>query len=183
MGTDDHLTPSPSSSGCSAPCAASVPGGGLGAAILSRSPERKHLLSRPNQAAEPRSRASSGDQVGLLLLLLLLSCFSHVRLCATPQTAAHQAPPSLGLSRQERWSGLPFPSLVHARTHAKSLQSRLTLCDPMDRLLCPRDSLGKNPGVGCHFVLLSLPLLLLSHFSRARLCVTPWTGSSVHGIL
>ena len=32
----------------------------------------------------------------LLLLLLLLSRFSRVRLCATPQTAAHQAPPSLG---------------------------------------------------------------------------------------
>ena len=41
---------------------------------------------------------------------LLLSHFSHVRLCATPQTAAHQAPPSLGFSRQEHWSGLPFPS-------------------------------------------------------------------------
>ena len=27
-----------------------------------------------------------------------------------PETAAHQAPPSLGLSRQEHWSGLPFPS-------------------------------------------------------------------------
>ena len=44
------------------------------------------------------------------LLLLLLSCFSHVRLCATPKTAAHQALPSLGFSRQEHWSGLPFPS-------------------------------------------------------------------------
>ena len=43
------------------------------------------------------------------LLLLLLSQFSHVQLCATPQTAAHQAPPSLGFSRQEHWSGLPFP--------------------------------------------------------------------------
>ena len=41
-------------------------------------------------------------------LLLLLSCFSRVRLCATPETAAQQAPPSLGLSRQEHWSGLPF---------------------------------------------------------------------------
>ena len=46
----------------------------------------------------------------VLLLLLLLSRFSHVRLCATPQTAAHQAPPSLGFSRQEHWGGLPFPS-------------------------------------------------------------------------
>ena len=44
------------------------------------------------------------------LLLLLLSRFSHVQLCATPETAAHQAPPSLGFSRQEHWSGLPFPS-------------------------------------------------------------------------
>ena len=47
-------------------------------------------------------------------LLLLLSRFSRVRLCATPQTAAHQAPPSLGFSRQEHWSGLPFPSPMHA---------------------------------------------------------------------
>ena len=47
------------------------------------------------------------------LLLLLLSYFRHVRLCATPQTAAHQAPLSLGFSRQECWSGLPFPSPMH----------------------------------------------------------------------
>ena len=46
-------------------------------------------------------------------LLLLLSRFSHVRLCATPQTAAHQAPLFLGFFRQEHWSGLPFPSLMH----------------------------------------------------------------------
>ena len=38
---------------------------------------------------------------------------SHVRLCATPETAARQAPPSLGFSRQEHWSGLPFPSPMH----------------------------------------------------------------------
>ena len=47
------------------------------------------------------------------LLLLLLSHFSHVRLCVTPWTAAYQAPPSLGFSRQEHWSGLPFPSPMH----------------------------------------------------------------------
>ena len=46
----------------------------------------------------------------LLLLLLLLSRFSRVRLCATPWTAAHQAPPSMGFSRQEYWSGVPLPS-------------------------------------------------------------------------
>ena len=36
---------------------------------------------------------------------------SHVRLLATPWTAAHQAPPPMGFSRQEHWSGVPSPSL------------------------------------------------------------------------
>ena len=39
----------------------------------------------------------------------LLSC---VRLVVAPWTAAYQAPPSMGFSRQEYWSGLPFPSLL-----------------------------------------------------------------------
>ena len=46
----------------------------------------------------------------LLLLLLLLSHFSRVRLCATPWTAAHQASLAMGFSRQEHWSGVPLPS-------------------------------------------------------------------------
>ena len=45
--------------------------------------------------------------------LLLLSHFSCVQLCGTPQTAAHQAPLSLGFSRQEHWSRLPFPCPMH----------------------------------------------------------------------
>ena len=35
---------------------------------------------------------------------------SRVQLVATPWTAAYQAPPSMGFSRQEYWSGLPLPS-------------------------------------------------------------------------
>ena len=70
----------------------------------------------------------------LLLLLLLLSRFSRVRLCATPETAAHQAPPSLGFSRQEHWSGLPFPSPMH-ESESEAAQSCPTLSDPMDRNL------------------------------------------------
>ena len=34
---------------------------------------------------------------------------SRVRLLATPRTVAYQAPPSMEISRQEYWSGLPFP--------------------------------------------------------------------------
>ena len=56
---------------------------------------------------------------------ILLSRFSCVRLCATPETAAHQAPPSLGFSRQDHWSGLPFPSpiqilLIHKKNEKLS---------------------------------------------------------------
>ena len=47
------------------------------------------------------------------MLLLLLSPFSRVRLYATPETAAYRAPTALGFSRQEHWSGLPFPSPMH----------------------------------------------------------------------
>ena len=64
-----------------------------------------------------------------MLLLLLLSHFSCVRLCATPQTAAHQASPSLGFSRQEHWSGLPFPSPMH-ESESEVAQSCPTLRDP-----------------------------------------------------
>ena len=39
-----------------------------------------------------------------------MKSLSHVPLLATPWTVAHQAPPSMGFSRQEHWSGLPFPS-------------------------------------------------------------------------
>ena len=61
--------------------------------------------------------------------LLLLSRFSHVQLCATPETAAHQDPLSLGFSRQEHWSGLPFPSPMH---ESEVAQSCPTLSDLMD---------------------------------------------------
>ena len=52
-------------------------------------------------------------------MLLLLCHFSRVRLCATPQTAAHQAPQSMGFARQEHWSGVPLPS---PRDYAKGVQ-------------------------------------------------------------
>ena len=63
----------------------------------------------------------------LLLLLLLLSHFSRVRLCATPETAAHQVSLSLGFSRQEHWSGLPFPSPMYESEKWK--WSRSVVCN------------------------------------------------------
>ena len=60
-----------------------------------------------------RKGGRQGQEGEDICMLLLLSHFSHFQLCATPETAAHQAPPSLGFSRQEQWSGLPFPSPMH----------------------------------------------------------------------
>ena len=57
------------------------------------------------------------------MLLLLLSRFSRVWLCAIPKTEAHQAPLSLGFSRQEHWSGLPFPAPMHESEKWKGSRS------------------------------------------------------------
>ena len=46
----------------------------------------------------------------MLILPLKVKSLSRDRLFVTPWTVAYQAPPSMGFSRQECWSGLPFPS-------------------------------------------------------------------------
>ena len=57
---------------------------------------------------------------------------SCVQLFVTPRIAAHQAPLSMGFSKQEFWSGLPLPSLnVKEKVKVKSV-SHVRLCDPMD---------------------------------------------------
>ena len=67
--------------------------------------------------------------------------------------------PVLGFSRQEHWSGLPFPSPMHESEKWK--WSRSVLSDPQrphglqpTTHLRPWDFLGKNTGIGCHFLLI-----------------------------
>ena len=93
-----------------------------------------------------------------MYMLLLLSYFSRVRLCVTPQTAAHQAPPSLAFSRQEHWSGLPFPSPTQESEKWKGSHSVVSnSLQPHGlqptRLLHPWDFPGKSARVGCHCLL------------------------------
>ena len=71
---------------------------------------------------------------------------------------AHQAPPSLGFSRLEHWSGLPFPSPIHESEKWK--WSRSVVSDSQrphglqpTRLLHPWHFPGKSTGVGCHCLL------------------------------
>ena len=85
----------------------------------------------------------------------MLSLFSRVRFFVTPLAVAHQAPPSLGISRQEHWSGLPFSSPMQESEKWK--WSRSVVSDSQQphglqptRLLRPWDFPGKSPGVGCH---------------------------------
>ena len=90
--------------------------------------------------------------------MLLLSHFSRVQLCATPYTAAHQTLPSLGFSRQEHWSGLPFPSPVHESEKWKwSCSVMSNSLHPHElqptRLLRPWDFPGKSTEVGGHCLL------------------------------
>ena len=72
--------------------------------------------------------------------------------------AAYQALPSLGFSRQEHWSGLPFPSPMHESEKWKwSLSVVSDSSGPRGlqptRLLHPWDFPGKSTGVGCHCLL------------------------------
>ena len=105
--------------------------------------------------------------------MLLLSHFSRVRLCATPWTAAHRAPPSLGFSRQEHRSGLPLPSPMQESEKWK--WSRSVVSDSQrphglqpTRLLRPWDFPGKSTGVGCHCLLRLIPIAMLKTITLVK---------------
>ena len=51
-----------------------------------------------------------------------MNSLSRVQLFATPWTAAYQAPPSMGFSRQEYWSGVPLPSPLGSHVERNSAQ-------------------------------------------------------------
>ena len=70
---------------------------------------------------------------------------SRVRLFATPWTVAYQAPPSMGFSRQEYWSGLPFPSLEDPPNPGIKPRSPTLL---VDALTSKPPGKPKNTGLG-----------------------------------
>ena len=87
--------------------------------------------------------------------------------------AAHQAPPSLGFSKQEHWSGLPFPSPVHESEKWKWSCSNVS--DSLwphglqpTGLLHPWDFPGKSTGLNCHCLLHNTSIVILK-ILQARL--------------
>ena len=80
--------------------------------------------------------------------------------------AAHRAPPSLGFSRQEHWSGLPFPSPMHESEKWKWSRSVVSDSQRLQptRLLRPLDFPGKGTGMGCYC------LLHIKHLTELLFC-------------
>ena len=108
-----------------------------------------------------------------LLLLLLLTHFSRVRRCATPWAAAHQAPPSLGFSRQEHWSGLPFPSPMQESEMWKG--SRSVMSDSLQPHGCglPGSSVhgifqARVLELGCHCLLRVRTTVVTKRFLKPK---------------
>ena len=97
----------------------------------------------------------NGNTAHLPLCACVLSCFSRVRLFTTPWTLAHQAPLSMGFSRQEYWSGLPclqrcfiFVSVESLWIVARSLSHRQpwpSWMSSLQKLNCV-DSSRSSPG-------------------------------------
>ena len=90
---------------------------------------------QPTRLRRPWDSPGKNTGVGCHFLFLCMKVkvksLSRVQLLATPWTAAHQAPLSLEFSRQEYWSGLPFPSPRH-ESESEVTQSCPTPRDPMD---------------------------------------------------
>ena len=107
--------------------------------------------------------AEKGQEVTVTLQTIFSFDFSAKLLqsCPTlcdPIDGSPQGSPSLGFSRQEHWSGLPFPSPMQESEKWK--WSHSVVSDPQrphglqpSRLLCPWDFPGKSTGVGCHCLL------------------------------
>ena len=79
---------------------------------------------QPTRLPHPWDSPGKNTGVGchFLLQCMKVKLLSRVRLLATPWTAAYQAPPSMGFSRQEYWSRLPLPSLSNNATPWYSLK-------------------------------------------------------------
>ena len=146
---------------------------------------------KPTRLPHPWDSPGKDTEVGyhFLLQCMKVKSLSRVRLLATPWTAAHQAPPSMGFSRQEYWGGVPLPSPEECWAalcnfvHVSSLtQSCPTPCNPMDKPTMaplPLGLLSKNTGVGCHFLLQGIFLIRgssshLLHWQADSLPLSHW---------
>ena len=119
-------------------------GYGLSAAAAAKSLQSYPTLCDPIDGSPPGSPVPGTLQSRILEWVAIsfsnawkwkvqVKSLSHVRLLATPWTAAYQAPPSMGFSRQEYWSGVPF-TWIYIRTHHSIHPSSFLLHTRMNSL-------------------------------------------------
>ena len=115
---------------------------------------------QPSRLPRPWDSLGKNTGVGCHFLLqcmkVKVKSLSRVQPSATPWTAAFQASPSMGFSRQEYWSGVPLPSPKPLQ-FCSVAQSCPTLCDPMNRSM---------PGLPVHHQLLEFTQ---THVHRVRI--------------
>ena len=99
---------------------------------------------------------------------------SRAQLLATPWTAAYQAPPSMGFSRQEYWSGLSLPSLV---VILRSLSKRLGFFWQV--FICKKVILWKERERGLNTNSFALDYILLGFFPRFCVAFVHFLGSEI----
>ena len=125
-------------------------------------PHRQQPTRLPHPWDSPGKNTGVGCHFPLQCMKVKVKLLSRVRLLATPRPAAHQAPPALGFSRREHWSGVPLPSphgvlgglnktaveksqplaLMNARYYPVPLPRRPgTVSSPDGTLSCPRGQL------------------------------------------
>ena len=148
----------------------------------SAQPYRRQPTRLPRPWDSPGKNTGVGCHFLLQCMQVKVKSLSRVRLFATPWTAAHQAPPSMGFSRQEYWSGVPLPSpseplygINILRSTVRSVlvvaQSCLTFCDPM----------GCSPGSSVHKILQATKLEWDAiPFSRGSSQPRDWTSGLLH---
>ena len=141
---------------------------------------------QPTRLLHPWNSPGKNTGVGCHFLLqckkVKVKSLSTVQLLATPWTAAHQAPLSMGFSRQEYWSGVPLPSPWDCTATAKSLQSCPTLCDPIDRSPPGSPVPGILQARTLEWVAISFSnawkwIVKVKLLSHVRPSVTPWTAA------
>ena len=93
-------------------------------------PHRRQPTRLPRPWDSPGKNTGVGCHFLLQCVKVKVKSLSHSWLLATPWPAAYQAPLSMGFSRQEHWSGVPFPSPMR-ESESEVSQSCPTLSDPM----------------------------------------------------
>ena len=89
-------------------------------------PHRRQPTRLPRPWDSPGKNTEVGCHFLLQCMKVKVKSLSRVQPLATPWTAAHQAPPFMGFSRQEYWSGVPLPSPISCLHDYKRLLTSLS---------------------------------------------------------